>query len=107
MIFDIKIKNVIGGNYYAKLFQDSDINKNYEGFHDCYFFVAKELIKGDTNELIEKLFSEKYSPEKYMKDKINIVYFSAKEEAENIFIKSLKKDFNLDDMPKLINTQKY
>jgi len=107
MVFDIKTKSVIGGKYYAKLFKNSDIDKNYEGFHDCCFFVAKELIKGDVDELIEKLFSEKYSPEKYMKDKINIVYFSPKEEDENIFIKSLKIDFDLEDGPDSINIQKY
>jgi len=106
-------KKVINGTYYVKLFQESDISKKFEGFHNCYFFIEKEyLVKENIknkniDEFIISLFNKKYNPENYMKDAINIVYLSSESKDDKIFIDSLIKDFNLKNMPSLINIKKY
>lgn len=106
MIFDVNFKEAVDKKYYAKFFQANDNAE--ENIRKCYFYVAKELINDrDVNKSIENLFNEKYNFETYMKNEINIVYFSPKEEDKNIFINSLKEDFILENLPNLINIQKY
>ncbi|MFA5169125.1 MAG: hypothetical protein WC420_00045 [Candidatus Paceibacterota bacterium] len=113
MIIDFDTKNVINGNYYVKLFQENDITRNYEEIRDCYFFVAKEFLinndikGGNINEFIMDLFNKKYDSKNYMKNIINVIYVSSKIENKEIFINSLKDNFNLEKIPSSINIQKY
>jgi len=106
-------KNAINGTYYVKLFQESDIDKKYEGSHDCYFFVEKEVLnrenikKENVDEFILSLFNKKYDSKKYMKDVVNIIHSSPESKDDIIFINSLKEDFNFKKTPNSINIKKY
>lgn len=80
MVIDQTTK--LGSGDFIKLFEENDIDEP-KIFYKCYMivsndFLQKEIKRGeDVDIFLEKLFIKAGGKEKFMKDKINVLYFSS------------------------------